>query len=79
MSALQGYKISPAGLEPLQVLEKEKSYCENTKNPATSFPFFDPIYHQDYTLISDFFFFFSIPLSMLVKLNPLLSGIIQEP
>ncbi len=42
MSALEGYKISTAGLE----LEKEKIHCENTKNPAknpaTSFSSFDP-------------------------------------
>ncbi len=38
MSSPQGWKISPAGLEPpADACKKEKSYCENTKNPATRF------------------------------------------
>ncbi len=35
-------KLSPQGESPLQGLEREISYCENTKKPATSFPSFDP-------------------------------------
>ena len=36
----------PAGLEnlPRSDQKKEKSYCENTKKPATSFPSFDPFF-----------------------------------
>ncbi len=30
--------------------KKEKSYCENTKKPATSFPSFDPIQALDFYL-----------------------------
>ena len=29
-------------MSALQGLEKEKSYCENTKKPTISFPAFDP-------------------------------------
>jgi len=43
MSAPQDYKISPIGLEPpAGVRKRKKSYCENTKKPATSFPSYDP-------------------------------------
>ena len=50
MSARQGQK-------------KEKSYCENTKKPATSFPSFDPnlVY---YIIIVDFSLFVNITRSV---------------
>ncbi len=34
----------PQGYSPPQGLEKGKSYCENTKKPATSFPSYDPFF-----------------------------------
>ncbi len=38
----QGQKISPAGLELPQGLEKGENYCENTMKPETLSPSLDP-------------------------------------
>ena len=35
-------KLASQGQSPPQGLEKGKSYCENTKKPATSCPSYDP-------------------------------------